>query len=115
MSDDYRLINTTFRDLRFIESGVPDIVIPKSGLITNVTRDVRSVYDVRGVPVAEGVLSVDGIPDKQEGVGYIVTWKTLMVLKSLGYDCSDLYCPDAVIRGDDSKPIGAAALFKFGD
>ena len=109
MSD---FINLTRSTLKIIADDGNELILPTSGAYAHVRKVVRSVYRVDDVPVTDVSYEVDGIPDQGAGL-YVVSWKTLMTLKALGYDISDMYAPDTFIRDSDSKIVGARSLSRI--
>lgn len=112
-SDEYRLINLTNRDVRFIRSDASDIILPRSGMTLGVNREIRSIHEVAGITVATGRYTVPSVPESIENAGYVVTWRTLMTLKALGFDVDDMHCPDAFVKDQSGRIIGATALLRL--
>lgn len=112
-----RFINLMRQEVRIIPfDGKPDIIIPSSGYVasTEATRQTTVFDDQHGdIPVSLVTdQGVSGMPDKQEGVSYIVSWKVLQTFRAQGVDVSDIYCPDASVR-DGKSIIGSRALIRY--
>ena len=112
-----RFVNLMRQEIRIIPiDGTPDIVIPSSGLVfINEVNERHTVHDeVYGdIPVMDVQSQVMNMPDRDEDVAYIVPWKVLQALRASGYDVSDLYCPDAAVRGERGMIIGSRSLLRY--
>lgn len=111
------LVNMLRHDLEVHSPGGP-YAIPASGRIASVltTNGQDEALDVEGVgaiPVSTILNTIVGIPGKHDGVGYIVTYKTLNTMHSLGYDVSDIYAPDLLITDDRGKVTGCRRLMQM--
>lgn len=111
-----KFLNMLKRDIRLLpDDGRPDIVIPSSGLVhlNDITR-LTTVHDdhLGDIPVSEVETQVVGMPDPQDDVSYIVSWKVLNALRAAGYDVSDVYCPDVGIRAGQMI-VGSRRLLKY--
>lgn len=112
-----RFVNLLRQEVRIIPfDGTPDIVIPSSGMVfANETTANEKVHDaVYGdIPVSTVTSQVVNMPDKEEDVAYIVPWKVLQAMRASGYDVSDVYCPDASVRGPNGMIVGSRALVRY--
>lgn len=111
------LVNLLKHDVK-IETPAGMLTIPASGRTATVIEQpsTRHTIDVEGVgplPVTAVETSVAGIPDKQEDIAYLVTYKTLHALHALGYDTSDVYAPDLLIRDTNGRVIACRQLMQL--
>ena len=113
-----RFINLLRQDVRIIpyEASKSELVIPSSGFaFLNERTSHEIVHDAvfGDVPVSVVTQEVVSMPDPQEDVSYIVSWKVLQAMRAQGYDVSDVYCPDTSVRADRGMIIGSRALVRY--
>ncbi len=106
--------NLTRSNLKIVADDGHELFLPTSGHYAHVRKIVRSMYRVDGVPITDVAYEVDGIPDlSRRGENYVVSWKTLMTMKALGYEVDDIYAPDTFLRDGNNKVIGARSLSRI--
>lgn len=111
------LVNLMRHDVR-IDTPDGALVVPASGNLATVIEqpsDHRKI-DVDGVgviPVTTLETNIVGMPDRMEGIGYIVTYKTLHALHALGFDTADVYAPDLLVKDTQGKVIGCRQLMQL--
>ena len=108
MSD--RFVNLTRSTLTVVNDKGERTVLPPSGKYATVRKIVRSIYTEGGVPVSEVEYEIEGMPDSDGEHLWVVSWKTLMTMKALGYDVTDVYAPDMFIRDKSGTVTGARVL-----
>lgn len=108
MSD--RFVNLTRANLTIVNDSGETFVLPPSGRYASVRKLVRSIHSEDGIPVSEVEYEIVDMPDADGEHLWVVSWKTLMTMKALGYDTTDVYAPDMFIRGKDGTVTGARTL-----
>lgn len=89
---------------------------PPSGKIARVDVRVDRIGNViKNIPlVVQRVAGIEGLPDPQEGVGYIVSNMVLQALKGQGINRTDCYAPDTspegIVKNYSGKTIGVRGL-----
>ncbi len=111
------LVNMLRHDIEVQCPGGP-YVIPASGriatvLTTNGPDERLDVEGVGAVPVTTVLNTIVNVPGKQDSVGYIVTYKTINTMHSLGYDTSDIYAPDLLVTDDRGRVVGCRRLMQM--
>ena len=107
MSD---FVNLTRSPLTIVTESGDRILLPMSGVVTDVKKIVRSVYVSDGTPVTDVSYEMRNVPSPSDDRLWVVSWKSLMTMLALGYDVSDVYAPDTFIRDGSGKVIGARTL-----
>lgn len=106
--------NLTRSDLRIVTDEGKELWLPTSGVFTRVSKSVRSIYMIDGVPITDISYHIDGVPDPMSnGENYVVSWKTLMTMKALGYEVDDIYAPDSFLRDASDRVVGARSLSRI--
>ena len=98
-----KLINLTPHDITVEKKDGARVTYPASGQVARVEVEDIIIGSIDGIPVSKGkVKEVTGIPERQDGVMYIVS---LYVLQNS--DREDLISPDtnSAIRDDKGKII----------
>ena len=110
-----KLINMTPHAIRlYTPEGVQ--AIPASGKLVRVRNRSEHLGDVDCVPVYRDAFdSVEGLPDPQPGVGYIVSSLVLQAVRDTGLSRTDLFAPgtgpaDGAIRGPSGQVEGVTRL-----
>lgn len=90
--------------------------IPPSGKVARVDVKVDRIGTVvKNIPlVVQRVAGIDGLPEPQEGVGYIVSNMVLQALKGQGIQRTDCYAPDTspegIVKNYSGKTVGVRGL-----
>lgn len=112
-----KLINLTRYPLNLYDVNGHVVRIEPSGQTLDFTEvaDTR-VEDFDGVghiTVAKVTQKVEGrVPDKQNGIGYIVPMRTLLAMQDEGYDVSDFYAPNMLVRDSQGTIIASRRLMQ---
>ncbi|TCJ98224.1 UNVERIFIED_ORG: hypothetical protein BDK47_11810 [Anoxybacillus amylolyticus] len=107
-----KVVNLTSHTVRVVDDkGRSLLVVPPSGTTARVTTQQAVVGSVAGVDVVRTVFgSVEGLPDPQDGVVFVVSTLVLQALKSAGVDRTDVVSPDtspaSVVRDDKGQVVG---------
>lgn len=105
MTDIKKLVNLTPHPIR-IPLGGGVLVFEESGQCARISTEIVEGPPIMGVPTAlvrHG--EITGLPDKEEGVGYIVSQ---MIALESGRD--DLYFPTELVRDKAGRVTAAAKL-----
>ncbi len=110
-----RFLNLLRQDVRIVPDTGDEIIIPSSGLVY-VSEQVSlgtMVDDLHG-PIPTSVVSANVVnaPDPLPDVAYIVNWKVLQAMRAQGYDVSDVYCPDTMLR-EGGRITGSRRLIRY--
>ena len=89
---------------------IQDISIPPSGHVARVATVAKDAGTVDGIPVVrQSYGDVQGLPDPQDGVAFLVSGLVLAAVKAAG-GRADVYAPDTSPQGairDDAGRIVA--------
>ena len=108
------IVNLTPHDVD-IYTGREQITIPRSGMVARVGSSIETVGEINGIQVTRTRWGeVVGIPDKQDGVVYLVSSIVLM-----SSDRDDLVAPNTsqafAVRDGNGNMIGCRALQVIGE
>lgn len=99
-----KIINLTAHTITEVTTG---IAIPTSGRIARVKTKTRKIGDVLGFPIFNSEISeIEGIPDEEEGVTYIVS---VLIMKACP-ERKDLLSPGNIVRNENGQPIGCVGF-----
>jgi len=89
-----RLVNCTAHPIHIADdAGNVVRVIEPSGIVARVAVEQREVGVIDGIPVVESVFGeVEGLPEPQDGVVYIVSTPTMLAARKMGR--TDVVSPD---------------------
>ena len=106
------LVNLTPHDITIrLEDG--DRIIPASGTVARVTTSQVPAGTVDGIPVsAQTFGQIEGLPDPQDGVVFVVSAIVLAAAKEAGR--TDVVAPDTAraIRDDAGRIVAVPGLVK---
>lgn len=112
-----KLINLTRYQIALYDASGQIVSIDPSGK----TLDYREVADtsiqvfdgIGPVTVATVRQNIDGkVPPKHDGIGYIVPMRTLIALQEGGWDVSDFYSPNMLVRDAHGAIVAARRLMQ---
>ncbi len=84
------------------------VKVPASGQLARCTEKVVHLGFVNDIPIIRKEFGdVTGLPDPEEGVGYIVS---SLVLQSLKGTRRDVFCPGDPVRDENGKIVGCNSL-----
>ncbi len=107
-----KLVNLTPHPITvYDESGNILMNVPPSGQVVRVSTTSRIIDNVDNIPIREVQYGdIQGLPEPQEGVVYIVSTIVVLALKAKGINRVDVVSPDtsqdSVIRDNEGKIIG---------
>ena len=111
------LVNYMRYDLALYDGDTVAVTLPPSGEVVTVNEgtEMRTVdFDNIGHVTVATVTSVpDRVPNKMEGVSYLVSMRSLLALHESGYDCSDLYAPSMLVKDQAGRIIGCRRLMQM--
>ena len=94
------LINLTAHTITEVTTGA---IIPPSGRVARVKSSTKKVASFVGYPIFESTFGqVEGLPEPQEGVMYIVSALCLRACP----ERDDLLSPGNVMRSEEGKIVG---------
>jgi|FLOH01.1.fsa_nt_gi hypothetical protein len=94
------LVNLTAHTINEVTTGAS---IPPSGRVARVKASTRKVNEFLGYPIFESTFGpVEGLPEEQEGVMYIVSALCMNACP----ERYDLLSPGNVMRSEEGKIIG---------
>lgn len=112
-----RLVNLMRYDLNVYDTNGLMTSLPPSGEVVGVNEVTRmSVADFDNVghlPVALIESQLDRIPDPVDGVAYVVPMRVLIAMNEGGYDISDIYSPNMLVKDDSGRIIGCRRLMQI--
>lgn len=112
-----RLVNLMRYDLNVYDTNGLMTSLPPSGEVVGVNEVTRmSVADFDNVgylPVALIESQLDRIPDPVDGVAYVVPMRVLIAMNERGYDTSDIYSPNMLVKDDSGRIIGCRRLMQI--
>ena len=106
------LVNLTPHDI-VIRLSDGDRVIPASGTVARVSTSQVPAGTIDGIPVsAQTFGQIEGLPEPQEGVTFIVSAIVLAAAKSIGR--TDVVAPDTAraIRNDAGQIVAVPGLVR---
>ena len=107
-----KLVNLTPHDI-VIRLPDGDCVIPASGTVARVATSHEQIGDIDGIPVsAQTFGQIEGLPEPQEGVVFVVSAIVLAAAKELGR--TDVVAPDTAraIRNEAGQIVAVPGLVK---
>lgn len=90
--------------------------IPPSGVVARAAmqaqaQDPVSIDGIGEIPVSENSYGNPvGLPEPQEGIGYVVSALTAAAAKVAGRDTADLFTPNGLVRDAAGAPVGCTGL-----
>jgi len=98
------IINLTAHTINEVTTGT---AIPPSGRVVRAKPVTRKSAEFCGFPIFTSSLnSIEGLPEPEEGVMYIVS---ALVLGALP-DRKDLLAPGNVLRDENNRPVGCVGF-----
>lgn len=102
-----KFINLTPHDVVIVSKDGKTKTIKASGDIARVDTNEKLIDNIGGVDIYRTTYgSVNGLPSKKEGVGYIVSGVVRAALPKR----KDLFSPTQLIRNNSGQVIGARGL-----
>lgn len=112
-----RLVNLMRYDLNMYDENDHVVTLPPSGQVINVNEHTdMSVVDFENlghVPVARITSKVDMLPEQYEDLAYLIPMRALIALHEAGYDTSDMYAPNMLVKDRTGKVIGCRRLMQL--
>lgn len=112
-----RLVNLMRYDLNLYDENDQVVSLPPSGQVINVNEHTKmSTVDfdnVGHVPVATITSTIDFIPEPDERLAYLIPMRALIALHEAGYDTSDMYAPNMLVKDRTGKVIGCRRLMQL--
>ena len=107
-------VNLTPHSLNIYRSAedISPIIVPPSGTVARVaTRPLDTEWVEDGVPLQEiALIGVQGLPEEQPGVLYIVSGMVVDHLGSWGPQRADVVAPGELLRDAAGRPVGCVGL-----
>jgi len=116
MTEGIKFVNLTPHQINIVnEKGEIILSIPPSGKVARVTARPVKVGEISGIPINKVEYGdIEGLPEPQKGVIYIVSILVLQALKSKGIQRNDVLAPDtnpySVVRDEQGRIIGVKAF-----
>lgn len=102
-----RLKNLTPHQIILVRADGSKEVLEPEGIVPRVRMTAVSAGEVLGIPVViSAPLGVEGLPDPEPGVFFIVSRAVAAAAPSR----EDLLVPDGLVRDEEGKVIGARRL-----
>ena len=112
-----RLVNLLPYDLQIIHENGSFTTVHQSGNPVRISEQVQTrtmdFVNAGHVPIAEIKSGLSRIPDEREGIAYVVSLRALQLMREEGFDISDIYAPNSIIRDSRGKVIGAQRLMQL--
>jgi len=94
------------------------VALPPSGQVINVnektTMSMVQFGNIEGpVQVATVDSQIDRVPSVLDDVAYIVPMRALLALHEQGFDTSDIYAPNMLVKDNNGKIIGCRRLMQL--
>jgi hypothetical protein len=93
------------------------VTLPPSGQTINVNEQtdmtVVDFENIGHVKVATIVSSLDRIPQTVEEVAYLVPMRALLAMHEQGFDTSDVYAPNLLVKDETGRVIGCRRLMQM--
>jgi len=111
----YRVVNLTPHDIRVV-SDRGEIVYPRSGQVARL-QTVSRQLQIEGLPpvVETEIVGIEGLPEPQPGVVYLVSTPLLMAAARLGR--LDVLAPDtgpeSAVRDKNGQVVAVRRLQRF--
>lgn len=90
--------------------------IPASGMVARAAMQAQAQDPVSIDGIGEIPVSVNsygdpvGLPEPQDGIGYVVSALTAAAAKAAGRDTADLFIPNGLVRDSSGAPVGCTGL-----
>ena len=106
-----KFVNLTPHDITIVGEKAT-VVIPASGKLCRVTCTVQDTgMTVLGIPVTRNTYGeVEGLPDEEPGVFYIVSSIVRSALIEEGIQRGDVLIPNESVRDENGRIIGCRSL-----
>lgn len=116
MSEPKRLVNLMRYDLNVYDTNGLHTTLAPSGEVIGVRENtimtVSDFVNVGHIPVAMIESELDRIPDSVEGIAYVVPMRVLLAMHERGYDTTDIYAPNMLVKDDAGRIIGCRRLMQ---
>ena len=100
-----KFVNMTAHTINEVTTGME---IPRSGTIARVKQHTKKTQTHAGVPIyASSFGDVEGLPEPQEGVIYIVS---ALALNAVPSSRTDVVAPGNIQRDENKQPIGCVGF-----
>jgi len=91
--------------------------LPPSGQLIGVNEDVENSVvefeNIGRVPVSTVRSTVSALPSMIDDVVYIVPMRVLLAMHEQGYDTSDFYAPNMLVKDNTGRVIGSRRLMQL--
>ena len=108
------LINLTPHTINFVQDGEVVLSVESSGLArVSSTTTVVGQFEINGVEIPRTHTvygEVEGLPDPQTGVIYVVSGMIVSALAQQGIHRDDLFVPGQQVRDEQGRVIGCMSL-----
>lgn len=112
-----RLLNLMRYDLNLYDANDRVVTLPPCGQVINVnektTMSVVDFENIGHVPVALIESTLDMIPQPDEDFAYLIPMRALIALHEAGYDTSDMYAPNMLVKDSTGKVVGCRRLMQM--
>jgi hypothetical protein len=112
-----RAINLMRYQLVIVDDNGQESVLPPSGQTINVNEynemTVTDFDNLGHVPVATIVSKVDQVPSPMDDIAYIIPMRALLALHEQGYDTSDMYAPNMLVKDNTGRVTGCRRLMQL--
>lgn len=116
MGEQKRLVNLMRYDLNVFDTNGLHTTLPPSGEVIGVRENtimtVTDFVNVGHIPVATIESELDRIPDAVDGIAYVVPMRVLLAMHERGYDTTDIYAPNMLVKDDAGRIIGCRRLMQ---
>lgn len=98
------------------DGAAPLGIIPASGVVARAAMQAQAQDPVSIDGIGEIPVSVNsygdpvGLPEPQEGIGYVVSALTAAAAKAAGRTTADLFIPSGLVRDKDGALVGCTGL-----
>lgn len=112
-----KLINLMRYDFTLYDGDDEAFTLPPSGQVVNVNEHtaMRMVdfSNIGHVAVATVDSDLDRIPQPMDGVAYLVPMRALLAMHEKGYDVSDIYAPNMLVKDASGRIVGCRRLMQM--
>ena len=112
-----RLVNLMRYDLNLYDDNGSVTTLPPSGQTISVNEQIdMRVLDFENlghVKVATISSHLDRVPQPVDDVAYLVPMRALLALHERGFDTSDMYAPNMLVKDSTGRVIGCRRLMQM--
>jgi len=101
------IVNCTPHQINIRPEGLPEVVVPPSGVVPRVSVEQKIIAIIEGIPVVSTQYgAVEGLPDPVEGTVYIVSALVLSALVGSRPDCvAPDTSPTSAVRNENGQIV----------